>query len=45
MSFKGVVELVLHIDSYYIVEYPHQGLFSFNCSVYQLKEGKKVGSF
>lgn len=42
MSMKAVVELVLHIDSYYIMEYPHQGLFSFHCSVYQDKPDTRV---
>ena len=42
MSLKGVVEFVINIESYYIIEYPYQGLFSFNTSIYQLKEGRKV---
>jgi hypothetical protein len=42
MSLKAVVEIVLRVESYYIFEYPHQGLFSFHCTLYQLKEGVKV---
>ena len=42
MSLKGVLEFVLNIESYYIVEYPYQGLFYFSTSIYQLKDGKKV---
>lgn len=42
MSFNAVVELVLHLENYYILEYPHQGLFSFHCSIFQLKEGQPV---
>jgi hypothetical protein len=37
MSLKAVVEFIINIESYYIIEYPHQGLFSFNTRIYQLK--------
>ena len=36
MSFKGVIELVVSLENYFIIEYPHQGLFSFHISIYQL---------
>lgn len=42
MSLKAVLEFVLNVESYYIIEYPYQGLFSFNSVIYQKKDGKRV---
>lgn len=35
MSLKGIVELAVWLESYYIIEYPQQGLFSFSLRLYQ----------
>ncbi len=35
MSYKGIFEIIVHINNYTAIELPHQGLFSFNVSVYK----------
>jgi hypothetical protein len=42
MSLKGMVELVIWLESYYIVEYPQQGLFNFRLRLYQGRNKKRV---
>jgi hypothetical protein len=35
MSFRGVIEFIINLESYRIIEYPYQGIFSFHVSLYQ----------
>lgn len=42
MSFKGIIEFVVNLQSYYIIEYPQQGLFSFHFRIYQALQQRKV---
>lgn len=42
MSLKGIIELMIRIESYYIIEYPQQGLFSFHITVFQSQGKKRV---